>query len=849
MRQNLRPIFICFLGVFLWIEGSMCQAATSVPSSVVWTNLKNVTVTGTSLKKTSGSDNGMADAGAVSQQAVLSSDGFLEFTIPQAKRGLYIGFGNSATTYSTNMLFGIECYDNYAEVRESRTYRTDISYKAGDRFRIAVESAAVKYYKNGSLFYTSKKAPVYPLIGTVSLSVMNTAISDAVIGTGSGTVPPPPVSLPVIVSFSATPASITVGQSSTLGWNVTNATSLSLNQGIGVVTGTSKVVSPTSKTSYILTATNSAGSVTQSVDVTVSSTPNPTPPPTLNFTASPDIINAGKSSTLTWSTTNATACTASNGWSGSKATSGSLVVTPSATAVYALDCTGAGGSTGKIVGVTVQQSPVLPVISSFSASPNSISTGQSSTLSWVVSGSTSLSLSQGIGTVTGTTKTISPTSTTTYVLTATNAAGSVTASATVSLQISGGGGLSGLPGVADDGRVHAPPTSGSYAYSLPGAFLPRNSGFISTGQSYTDPVYGSKITRLSNVYPSEGSGLIYGKNGFWNADSTKYVADDAKGTRIIDAATGATIRDSVSGNQGDCTFDPVDSDAFYFPDGSKLQRLSVSTGAVTTLKDFGQTLGSMGGTEDTISADGRYFLVILGTQIRIWDKQADTLYTGSVTALGPADGGWVGIAPDGSGFVDVTGTKKSWYAINHTAKSISTTGFVFLDQPGDHSTLMSASDGQTYLVKPEFNNTWAIYAHNVRTGAEKLLLALSQQVGWCDDTHYTSVARGPLKDWALIDTEITNTGDACANADSGSNPTASWWPHREEIFMINVLTGEIRSIAHHRSRSNASYCTMPRINVNWDGTAAMFASNYGETGVGGSCGYSDMYKVDLKNNS
>jgi mevalonate pyrophosphate decarboxylase len=49
---------------------------------------------------------------------------------------------------------------------------------------------------------------------------------------------------------------------------------------------------------------------------------------------------------VTWSSTDATSCTASGTWSGAEATSGTLSVTPSAsgTASYTLACTGAGGT-------------------------------------------------------------------------------------------------------------------------------------------------------------------------------------------------------------------------------------------------------------------------------------------------------------------------------------------------------------------------------------------------------------------------------------------------------------------------------------------------------------------------
>jgi len=75
---------------------------------------------------------------------------------------------------------------------------------------------------------------------------------------------------PTVSSFAANPSSITEGDSSALSWAVTDADSVTINQGIGtVVLSGSTSVSPTSTTTYILTATNSAGSTTASVTITV----------------------------------------------------------------------------------------------------------------------------------------------------------------------------------------------------------------------------------------------------------------------------------------------------------------------------------------------------------------------------------------------------------------------------------------------------------------------------------------------------------------------------------------------------------------------------------------------------
>ncbi len=76
---------------------------------------------------------------------------------------------------------------------------------------------------------------------------------------------------PSINSFTASPTSLGVGGGSvTFNWNVTGATSLSINNGVGVVTGSSTSRNVSATTTFTLTATNANGSVDSSpVMVTV----------------------------------------------------------------------------------------------------------------------------------------------------------------------------------------------------------------------------------------------------------------------------------------------------------------------------------------------------------------------------------------------------------------------------------------------------------------------------------------------------------------------------------------------------------------------------------------------------
>lgn len=83
--------------------------------------------------------------------------------------------------------------------------------------------------------------------------------------------------------------------------------------------------------------------------------PLPTfPAPQVTLSASPGTIDSVQSSTISWSSSNTSSCSASDAWSGSKALSGSESVTPSQTSTYTLTCAGSfGGSASKSVSVTV----------------------------------------------------------------------------------------------------------------------------------------------------------------------------------------------------------------------------------------------------------------------------------------------------------------------------------------------------------------------------------------------------------------------------------------------------------------------------------------------------------------
>ncbi len=100
--------------------------------------------------------------------------------------------------------------------------------------------------------------------------------------------PPPPAPAPApapppktpTVTMTAEPSSIERGQSATLRWSSTDATSATINQGIGSVdTSGTRSVSPTSTTTYTITVQGAGGSASASATVNVRAPAPPPPPP------------------------------------------------------------------------------------------------------------------------------------------------------------------------------------------------------------------------------------------------------------------------------------------------------------------------------------------------------------------------------------------------------------------------------------------------------------------------------------------------------------------------------------------------------------------------------------------
>jgi hypothetical protein len=161
---------------------------------------------------------------------------------------------------------------------------------------------------------------------------------------------------PLTAGISVVPSSIHTGESATLVWSTTGATTVTLDDN-AIILSTQQVspqgtksVSPTVTTVYTLTAQVGVFKVSSSTQLNVS---NAAVPVIGAFTVSPASIATGQPATLMWNTSGGFSLSIDHGVGSFNTPSGSAIVSPPVTTTYTLTVRGAGGVTMRSVTLVV----------------------------------------------------------------------------------------------------------------------------------------------------------------------------------------------------------------------------------------------------------------------------------------------------------------------------------------------------------------------------------------------------------------------------------------------------------------------------------------------------------------
>jgi hypothetical protein len=248
-----------------------------------------------------------------------------------------------------------------------------------------------------------------------------------------------------VVALSASPSDVRPGDVARLSWAAAQAQTCWASgawTGEQVLQGTHTTSPLSSPARYALTCTGIGGTVREEVGVAVAGA-TPSAAPRVDLSAAPATIEPGASTTLAWTSTGASECSAGGDWSGARSPQGSLVVGPlDRISSYSITCTGPGGSSTDVVGVDVRPTVAVPppvaVATSIDASPRWIARGGSTTLSWTTSGATACTASgawAGSRAPNGSVTVASIASDSTFTMSCSGPGGNAVASTTVSTRV------------------------------------------------------------------------------------------------------------------------------------------------------------------------------------------------------------------------------------------------------------------------------------------------------------------------------------------------------------------------------------------------------------------------------
>jgi hypothetical protein len=799
-------------------------------SSITWTHMVNCSAVANSLQKTGGVDMS-DDAHATSQQAALSGDAYVEFTAQQADTERWCGLNNSNEIHQSanDINFAIKLTSTRkANVVENGVVKAKSKYKAGNVFRVAVESGVVNYYKNGSVFYTSTAAPVYPLLVNASLVNTMSTVENVMINVAQpGTVlsiSPAKVSLAggATTQFSA----LVTGGIDTIAWTATG----------GTITNNGFYTAPAAVGTYtVRAACTSNPNIGASATVVVSSGADVTAPVISGVSAS-SVTASGV--TITWATDESSDTQVEYGTTtgyGSFSTTSPAMVTSHGVAfgglasgalyhyrVRSKDAAGNQAVSGDFSFTTQAGSDTTPpVISGVSAS--SVTTS-SATIAWTTNEASDTQADYGTATVYGSSTALNAslvtnhsafvsglTSSTLYHfrVKSKDAAGNLATSSDFTFTTAG---VPPPPPPPDPGVIT---NHNVYPEPAPPA-LP------SAGGTFVDPTFGTTIMRVTDQNDGASNYNYYSYWPTFNLDDSKFFIScngspmlyrfDPTGFRII--SKGPLFDQTLPGggfmSTEDAEWSGTNANVLYGYYGLKLWAFDVFARTYTLIKDFAGQLppGSLGQMSRSLDDNMFAFTVkdsnFAPTGYMVWQRDQNRIVRNvSLSNMDEVE-------------VDKTGrylVVKALFGggVDFQIVDLQTGGVQGLTDPTPDFSPGHSDNGRNIVVGyDDWNNQYTI--RNLAT-PHQFQTVISFGNDWSQSNHLSML--GDNEGWCLI-----------SNFTSG---TATVGPFRQEIFQASTDgTQSVRRLAHHHSVYR-DYWDTPRADTSRDGKFVAFTSNWGST--------------------
>jgi hypothetical protein len=362
------------------------------------------------------------------------------------------------------------------------------------------------------------------------------------------------------------------------------------------------------------------------------------------------------------------------------------------------------------------------------------------------------------------------------------------------------------------------------------------------GRSYTDPVFGTNILRVTDALAQRNSdtgGYLtfitdeYSTMSPFNNDGSRFLLVFQSYFALYDPAGNFVKECPLEVNSGsEPRWSRTSPDVLYYIRGNQLKQYNTATDAVSVVHTFGEYSKIGGNGESDICFDGNHFILAGDKRyIFVYDLSSDR--TGPVLDAGGRRFDSLYITPNDN----VTVTWLAAGAARWAGIELFDRDMVFqrqLSTVGGHMDVTRDINGDEVLVltnsaDPAATCDNAIVKVRLSDGQRTCLLSLD----WSLAVH---ISAPDGNGWCFVETY--------APGDPLSQP--GWTTYTGEILQVKLDGSQVRRIAHHRSRPFNSYNYQPHVAVSRDGTRLVYSSNFGlQASLGYPAEYSDVYLVSL----
>ena len=362
-----------------------------------------------------------------------------------------------------------------------------------------------------------------------------------------------------------------------------------------------------------------------------------------------------------------------------------------------------------------------------------------------------------------------------------------------------------------------------------------------SGSAYTDPAFGTSIKRITNAMSTDnadrGGKLAWIVNEYstaspFNNDNSRLILLHQSYFGLYDGNGNFLGNLPLEINSSsEPRWSRQDNSTLYYHRGNQLKSYDVSTGFLTVVHTFSEYSAIAGNGETDISHDGDHFVFVGdGRHVFVYTISADRKMTAFDTGGNAFDA--VYITPDNN--VTITWLQAGLNT-RYTGIELFDSNMNFLRQvahAGGHMHMSRDLNGEEVLIWTNSNDPQpacgqnAIVKVRLADGVQTCLLSLD----WSLAVHITAADNT----WAFVETYNP----------SNVVPPSGWYPYTNELLQIKLDGGEVRRLAHHRSRPLNSYNYMPKVTASRDGTRMVYASNFSlQSILGYSEEYSDVYMI------